>query len=401
MRSHLGAGRRDFGRRAVSVFLKLAVLYTVYALQALFLGFRSSVSAPERLVMTAGSASIVLSLLVAPAVFAAALSSFDPIDETIPGSRKREWSQLAAMALGAWLLSGFGPIASDLVLYKMNAGADLPGRPAALTDVMVLVPVAVGLFVALSGIAGAMVGQRTRWLPRWRRHLTRWVACLALVAVFWFPVMGAGILVDRYGVLFSWLLVVLPLTVPLLATWLLVRRQGYELRDFLPAQTGATRARPLDPATLDRLTTIVVDGQGKLDQATEGEPVFKNEAEAEILGFVVGLRRVVASGVATPERKVQEIVRAVVEAPMPPEPAPKRVSLFATAWWPKIDVASMGEFGVSWAFLTVGLLLLGFVGGSASNLAPILNLAAAGTVGLLGAVVTVLLAERRLVPAAA
>lgn len=384
--------RHDFARRAAAVFVKLAVLYGLYALQALVFGFRSSVSVPARLIMTAGSASIVLSLLVPPAVFAAALSSFDPIDEAAPGSRKRDWSQLAAMALGAWLLSGFGPIASDYVLYKMRTAADLPTHPAAFTEVMVLVPIAIGLFVVLSGVAGALVGQRTRWLPRWRRHLVRWVFGLALVAVFCFPVMGAGELVDRYGVSVAWLLVLLPLTVPAAATWVLLRLQGYQLRDLLPAPVGATRSRPLDPAAIDRLTTIVVEGERETDQATEDELVFKNEAEAEMFRFLARLRRVVAPGVATSDRKVQEIVHAVVATPPSPEPAPKRLRLPAADWWPKIDIAPMGEFGVSWACLTVGLLFFGLVGGTSPNLV------AAAVLGLLGTAVTMLLAERRPIP---
>lgn len=390
----------DFVRRAAAVFLKLAVLYGLYALQALVFGFRSSVSVPARLVMTAGSASIVLSLLVPPAVFAAALSSFDPIDEAAPGSRKRDWSQLVAMALGAWLLSGFGPIASDYVLYKMRAAADLPTHPVAFTEVMVLVPIAIGLFVVLSGVAGALVGQRTRWLPRWRRHLVRWVSGLALVAVFWFPVMGAGELVDRYGVSVAWLLVLLPLIVPAAATWGLLRMQGYQLRDLLPAPAGATRSRPLDPAVIDRLTTIVVEGEQEtdvegereIDQAMEDELVFKNEAEAEMFRFLAGLRRVVAPGVATSDRKVQEIVHAVVATPPSPGPAPKRLRQPAADWWPKIDIAPMGEFGVSWACLTVGLLFFGLVGGTSPNLV------AAAVLGLLGTAATMLLAERRPIP---
>lgn len=392
MRSRPRAGRHDFVRRAAAVFLKLAVLYGLYTLQALVHGFRSSVAVPDRLVMTAGSASIVLSLLVPLAVFAAALSSFDPIDEAAPGSRKRDWKQLAAMALGAWLLSGLGPIASDFVLYKMRTAAELPSHPVAFTEVMVLVPVTIGLFVVLSGVAGALVGQRTQWLPRWCRHLVQWVACLALVAVFWFPVMGAGELVDRHGGSVAWLLVLLPLTVPVIATWVLLRMQGYELRDLLPVPAGATRSRPLDPAAIDRLTTIVVEGKRETDQAMEGELVFKNEAEAEMFRFLAELRRVVAPGVATSDRKVQEIVHAVIATPPLPRPAPKQVRLRAAAWWPKIDIAPMREVGVSWACLTVGLLLLGLVGG----ISP--NLVAAAVLGLLGAIGTMLLAEQRPIP---
>lgn len=392
MPSRPDSRQHDFARRAVSVYLKLALLYGLYALQALFHGFRSSVSVPDRLVMTAGSASIVLSLLVPPAVFAAALSAFDPIDETAPGNRKRDWYRLVAMALGAWLLSGLGPVAADVGLYKMRDAAGLPGRPATFTEVMVLVPVAIGLFVVLSGVAGALVGQRTRGLSRWRCHLVRWVACLALVAAFWFPVMGAGALVDRHGVSVAWLLVLLPLTAPFLATWLLMRMQGYELRDILPAPTRATRYRPLDPACIDQLTTIVVEGPSDADPATAGELAFKNEAEAEMFRFVAGLRRAVAPGAPISERKVQEIVRAVVEVPVPPEPARKQVRLTVPAWWPKIDIASMGEFGVSWACLTVGLLFLGLVGGTAPNLL------AAAVLALLGTAVTMLLAEHRPIP---
>ena len=402
MTSRSSALTHAFARRASSIFVKLAALYGLYALYALFHGFRSSVTIPARLVMSAGSASIVLSLLVPPAVFAAALSSFDPIDEAAPGSRKRDWSRLGAMALGAWFLSGFGPVTSDVVLYTMRTAAGEPGHPVNLTEVMVLVPVAIGLFVVLAGVAGAMVGQRTRWLPRWHRQLVQWVSCLALVAVFWFPVMGAGALVDRYGISVAWLLVLLPLTVPLVATWFLVRMQGYELRDLLPAPSGPTPSRPLDAATLDRLVTAVVaddrDGiagarpVGGRTAAAGGDVVLKNEAEAEMFRFMSGLRRVMARNATLPEHNVEELVRIVVNAAAPPTPVPTPIRPRSWAWRPKIDIAALGEFGVSWACLTVGLLFFGLVGGTS----PQLGVAAA--LGLVGTAVAVLLARRGAVP---
>ena len=396
MRSRPGSFRHDFAQRAAYIFLKLAALYGLYALQNLVHGFRSSVPVPDRIVMTGGSASIVLSLLVPPAVFAAALSSFEPFDETAPGSRKHDWSRLVAMALGAWLLSGFGPIASDLVLYSMRTSAGLPGHPVNLTEVMVVVPVAIGFFVLLSGVAGALVGQRTRQLPRWRRQLVRWVACLALVAVFWFPVMGAGALVDRYGVSVAWLLLLLPLTVPLVATWRLLRMQGYELRDLLPAPGRATRSRPLDMAAMDRLITAAVktdDREGGDDAGRE--VVLDNEAEAEMFRFLTGLRRALVRGAALPEHKVDEIVRVALEAAPAPAPAPTQTRRRVWAWPPNVDVAPLGEFGVSWACLTVGLLFFGLVGGTSPNAG------AAAVLGLLGSAATVLLAKRRPAPLSA
>ena len=230
----------------------------------------------------------------------------------------------------------------------------------------------------------------------------QWVSCLALVAVFWFPVMGAGALVDRYGISVAWLLVLLPLTAPLVATWFLVRMQGYELRDLLPAPSGPTPSRPLDAATLDRLVTAVVADDrdsiagarpvGGRTAAAGGEVVLKNEAEAEMFRFLSGLRRVMARNATLPERNVEELVRVVVDAAAPPTPTPTPIRPRPWAWWREVDIAALGEFGVSWACLTVGLLFFGLVGGTS----PQLGVAAA--LGLVGTGVAVLLARRGAVP---
>ena len=372
-----------FPRRAGAVFLKLGALYAIYALSALE-NFPGVYTMAQRLALSIGSASIVLSLLVPAAVFMAAGRHFDPIDEAEVGGRRRQWAWLGLMALVAYLLSAFGPGLSDramAVLAPPPEGFATPeGPPSAVAKY--IVPFAIGLLVVVAGIAGAVVGQITTWAPRWRRHLWMWAAGVTLTVGFFLSMVGIGELVDRHGVILAWAFLPGPLVLPLLGTWALLRSQRIPVRDVL--RPDYAKSLPVDAEGLDRLLSAVRDAATP-EELDAG--VAANEHEAELARFLIAVREAAAPTMEVSEQQMQKLVRATLAAAAETvsRPQPRR----SFAWWPRLDLAAAREFAVSWGCLASGLAVLGLVGGVSPNAL------AAGTVGLLGAVVGVWLARRQ------
>lgn len=381
------ARANSFSWRVGAIFLSLAVLYGLYALQALD-NFSASVSMPRRLIMTAASASVALAMLVPVATFAAALHRFDLFDETTLGSRRRDWTLLALAGLGSYVSSTIGPLAS--------AAGTFSDRPVAGIAAMILVPVAIGIFSIVAGIAGALVGQLTEWMIPWRRQVARWAACLALLFFFCAAVVAVDALVARHGWPVAWLFVPGPLAVPAAATWIMLRVQGYRVRDMLPVPAAGTRRRPLGPEALDRLATTVARADWELaapvvkGKAEAGQPRTASGHESEMAAFLSGLRRVALPDLKVSDAQVEKIVHAVVAAAPDSSPASEPSSQRLVARQRRLDLATVAELGVSWASLAVGLVLLGAVGGVPPNIG-----AAAG-IGLLGSVAGVWIARRRL-----
>lgn len=382
-----------FPRRAGAVFLKLGALYALYALHALE-DFPEVYTTAERLVLSIASAGVVLSLLVPVAVFEAAGRHFDPVDEAVVGGRRRQWAWLGLMGLAAYLLSALGPELSDRALAVLVAppeGFVMPERPASAKAVRLLAPVAVGLQVVVAGIAGAMVGQKTTWAPRWQRHLWTWAAGVTLTVCFFGSLVVIGELADRRSLLFAWALVPGPLVLPLLGTWALLRSERIPARDVL--RPGGVKSLPVDLDAFDRLLSAVRDA------ATPKEfdaGAVANERDAELGRFLVAVREAAAPTLKTSEKQMQELVRTTLaeasRTASRAKPEPKR----SPAWWPRIDWAVVGELTVAWGCLASGLAILGLVGGRASPDGG--AAAAAGAVGLFGAAVSVWLARRRPAP---
>ena len=201
---HPGSGERSdrsaFARLAGIWFLGLSGLYALYTWTS-FVGLRAEATTLGRLIMVAGPMTFALSLLVAPAVFAAARDRFDLFGCQAPGTRARQWVLLVAFALAAYVLSALDPaIAESLV----ETGQGTPPEPAGATPrtlqlVRFALPVTVGLLILVAGCAGALVGHVTRgWRPR-RRDVAHWFACLALVASFLLPLLIATSLIMNRG----------------------------------------------------------------------------------------------------------------------------------------------------------------------------------------------------------
>jgi len=224
-------GGAAFARLAGIWILGLFGLYALYMWTA-FTGLRAETTSLGRLVMVAGPMTFALSLLVAPAVFAAARDRFDLSGRRLPGTRACcQWVVLVAFALAAYLLSGFGPA---IVESLAQAGQGRPPEPArAATESLLqaarsLLSVTVGLFAIVSGYAGALIGHVTRgWHPR-KRDIAHWLACLALVASFLLPLLFAtGFILNR-GASPAWIILG-PLFLPTLLTALLAWRERHAL----------------------------------------------------------------------------------------------------------------------------------------------------------------------------
>lgn len=379
MADHATARGDSFAWRLSAIYLSLTALYALYALQALD-NFAESVSMPRRLMMTAGSASVALALLVPVAMFLAALRGFDLFDETEPGKRRRDWIVLFLAALGSYLSSAIGPLASA-------SGTSLAERPVSGVAAMLLLPLALGVFSVVAGIVGALVGDRTKWMIAWRRHVARWTACCVLLVLFCIAVVVADALIARHGWGAAWLFVVAPPSAPVAAAWIMLRLQGHHVRDMLPVPSAGTKRRPLGPGAMDRLATIVA----RQPHRGTAAPAFESKAEADMAAFLGGFRRVALADVAVSDVQVEKIVDAVVAAAPSSSSAPIAASRGFVVWRRRFDVAAAGELGVSWAGIVAGLLLLGAVGG----LAP--DVGAAAGVGLLGSVASVWMARRRTV----
>lgn len=323
----------------------------------------------RRLMMTASSASVALALLVPVATFSAALRGFDLFDETAPGKRRRDWIVLFLAALGSCLSSAIGPLAS-------TAGTSLAERPVSGVAAMLFLPLAMGFFSVVAGIAGALIGDLTKWMTPSRRQIARWTACWSLLLLFCAAVVAVDALVARHGWATAWLFVAGPPTGPVAAAWIMLRMQGHHVRDMFSAPSAGTKRRPLGPEALDRLATIIARGS---DRSTAA-PVVESKAEADMAAFLSGLRRVASPDVAISDAQVEKIVDAVVAAAPGSCPAPITASRGLVAQRRRFDVAAAGELGVAWAGFVAGLLLVGAVGG----LAP--DVGAAAGVGLLGSI---------------
>lgn len=377
-----------FPRRAGAVFLKLGALYALYALHALK-DFPASQTLMVKLALSIASAGVVLSLLVPVAVFMAAGQHFDPVDEAVAGGRRRQWTWLGLMGLGAYLLSALGPQVSDWALAVVSPrpeGFVMPERPASNRAVRILVPIAIGLQVVIAAVAGALVGRKTMWAPRWQRHLWTWVAGVTLTVCFFGSVVVIGELADRRSLLFAWALVPGPLVLPLLGTWTLLRSQRIPVRDVL--RPGGAKSLPVDLDAFDRLLSAVRDAASpeELDGGATA-----NEREAELGRFLIAVREAAAPTLTTSEKRMQELVRTTLaEASRTgSRPEPKR----SPAWRPRFAWAATGELTVAWGCLASGLAILGLAAGQPPNAV------AAAAVGLLGAAVSVWLARRRPAPA--
>lgn len=372
-----------FLRRAGSHFAKLAGLYALYVAWAFLHDYPASVSYLHRVALLFGGASFALALLVAAAAFAAAVDHFDLFGERAIETRKHDWMRLALLGLAACLAPEAGlPLSDyllDIVASDRVRGVVQPG--ADYTSARLLVPVAVGIFVMISGVAGAAVGHATEWWEPVRSRAARWLTFSGLAIVFWIPVMVMTDLVRFQGYP-PILTVVVPCLLPALATCLLVRSRGYGVLEVLGLDRR--QANWLDADALERVLDVVVH-EDEESRPTIEEAIH-DEAELETAKFLRGLRRVAAPKFKITDEEVEKIVATALAAPPAQAVPASRASRLRAATLRSL--AWVGEYGLSWAVLAAGLMLCG----TATGVLP--NPAAAAALGTLGVVVQTCLSQR-------
>lgn len=362
----------DFARRTGVHFARLAGLYALYSVWLFFVYYASTPSYLLRFIFVGEASAFWLGALVPLAVFAAAVNRFDLFGEM--ETRRQDWKWLAAIAGGMCLYIFLATVAWEYVL--LLAAPELVRTWPSFSVGRQSVDIAIGIFVVIAGVAGAATGHATQsWSPL-RRVAGRWLVAVVLVVSFAAALDHFAYLARMHGYSAGWTVLCAPL-LPLLATCALVRACRYGVLEVI----GLNRryANWLDEHAVDRIVTAVVreDQEG----GPRAEEVAQTEAELDFARFVRGLRRVAVPMVEVTEAEAREMVaRALAEAP--PRPAPRSRRL-RSKW---LEPERLGEFGVAWAFLSVGLTLPGLLqepGLLWQGVGP--YLAPAVTIGLLGA----------------
>ena len=226
-----------FSRRIAIWVVFLLAVYLAYSATH-FRGRPDAVA--DFLAMVARRLPVMVIQILPPAVFAGALNGCAIFGADSAGSQRRHWILLAMLAMVAYALpslalpmlttGGDWPLPSALVHSARSAQAAAEAatgneaarylRRAANHLATLLVPIANAGFVLLAAVLGDLTGRLTGSLSTWSRYATRWLSGGLLFAAFWIPVAMAGELVGYYAV-WGGVLLVLPLSVPLVAAGIL------------------------------------------------------------------------------------------------------------------------------------------------------------------------------------
>lgn len=376
---------RRFRHRIVTGFFGLCVLYGVYAIGA-FVAVEPGATLAYRLVVVLGMATYPVPIILAVAVFIALLDDSHLTGVAGSPSRFRRLGFLGALAIGAGAAAILGPWAFDRALEATGSGlqAALPQEGmVADANARAMMPVAVALLVPVAAIAGSVIGRKTRGLSDDRRIVTRWVAGVLLVALFFSTTFVVGELIVMHGALSPLWLAIAPPLVPFLLTCAVAGRDCARIAESLVSRIRDRRPR-MDPAALDDLVTAIREADDP--EAAAAAVMARGDADREMAVLVGGLSRVGATAAsAIDESRVREIVDVLATRPGPdlqvaplpddPLPGPGRAQIAAAVV-------------VIWISLTTGLLLLG----GADIAAP--TLVSASAAGALGAWATIEIACR-------
>ena len=379
-----GELKRGFRRRIAYGFFGLTALYAVYAVGA-FLALEPEASILYRLVLVFGTATFPLTVLLAPAVFVAALDDFDLHGTTDAGARQRHWRLVALVALGAGLASGIGPVIFD---HALAAVGDIDHVPVpregmvAEANARLMVPPAIALLVFVACLAGAIVGRQTTGLSDAPRILVRWLAGALLVALFWATMVAVAELITMHGMLSPIWLALAPPLVPFFLTWILARDDCARIARSLVDRIRHREER-MDPLVLDDLVTAIQRADGADSGIAGATADHQPDPEmVELLTRLDGLERPRATADESP---VREIVDALT---VPPPGVVRDVPQQADPRPPPGRLQTAGAVVGCWACLSTALLLLG---GAAIGPSTI---ASASIAGVLGAWATVEIACR-------
>ena len=337
MRLRPRTGTASFGQLTARWLLGFGVMYAFYTWYA-FEGLTGESSMAERIVMVLGPLPVALSLLISPALFAAAT-------ETRHGS----WSSLLLFSLAAYLLSAVGPTVTVSLTPTVPDQLSEPMFVSApeLELGRLLLPFTIAVFTPLVGVAGACVGHVTRWWRPGKQEAARRFACLALMASFWIPLWISVTLILNHGFPAAWILASLVLPVSLAGCTIAWRKSVNPEIGLFPWGTPAPSSS-LDPQTLDRIVSAVAKAQdpGPL----EVDARSRTELATEMARLVVGIRRIVAPRAKATESQVREIVAALASQSRAAATRPARF------WRARVGSGKLSGFCAEWTCLAGGFL---------------------------------------------
>lgn len=365
-----------FGSSAMRWFLGLSGLYLLYA-SANVVGFADDLRIVNRLGMVLGPTMVALSLLVAPATFAAAAS--DSVSEGRERRTVRKQSvQLALLALGAFALYGLAPRISSALLAVGGRAPTVAAASPIVESARFWVPSTIAIFTVLAGVAGGFTSRVMEWWSPGRRVAMTWLSFLGLFLSFWLPFLLTTNLILHGGVGTAWILpasLLLPVILIAGTAWWLVgdlrlpgafRRHGGDVDAF-------------DPLHLDRVDRAINPPSGGPDEPAIGA-VAATQAELEMIHLARGIRTVVGPSANLSPQRVDEIVNSLLDMPQTKAAKPT-IAQRVRARVGRPRAATVGQFCTNWACLAAVLLMVGMLGGVPPNLVL------AGLAGLLGSVV--------------
>ena len=313
--------------------------------------------------MVLGPTTTALSLLVAPATFAATVRNPSLLEEQEPRVLVGLLAQLSLLALAGYALCAFGPWVGQAFLTPgPYPPPEVPAREA-FESARVWVPSAVSIFAVLSGVAGCLIGRLTEgWNPK-RQVTTLWFSCLALFLSFWLPLLLIVNWIVHRGVPTSW---ILPgsLLLPVLSIAVVAWRASDALHWTVDFRRYRTKSNSYDPRHLDWVDSVL-NPSGDRAEEISIPPMEATRSEHEMIHLAQGLRRVLGPAVKMSPERVIEIVDSLRDAPA------SVVSRPATTRRIRDDggrFAWVGEFCASWTCLGLGLVMVGMLGGVPPNL---------------------------------
>ena len=359
-----------FAGSAVRWFLGLSGLYVLYA-AGTFLAL-DDFRIVNRIAMVLGPTLAGLSLLIAPATFAAAADSFTGHELRIV---RRQLGQMALLALGAYALYGFGPRVSSAFLAPEGLAPTVGATSQIVDSARYWVPSTIAIFTVLSGVAGSLMSRVIEWWNPGRRVTMMWLSFLGLFLSFWLPFLLTTNLILHSGVAPAWILpgsLLLPtILIAGIAWW---QAEGLRLPNVLRRRRG--QDRPHHRPRFDRVDRAVNPPADRPDEPAIAAATA-TRAELEMIHLAKGIRSVVGPSANLSPQRVDEIVNRLLDAPRTEATrqegarrAPDRIHRPAT----------VGQFCTNWACLAAVLLMVGMLGGVPPNLAL------AGLAGLLGSV---------------
>ena len=366
---------------AVRWFLGLSGLYALYALMNTLFGLDDDLRVVDQLAMMVGPISTALSLLVAPATFAATAGHPLALGRRDPGDVSWYAARLVLFGLGAWGLCAVGPwFSSVFVSSERYAAPDVvPASQQLLEGARMLVPIAIAVFAVLCGVGGALIGRAAEWWhPRGRAPAT-WLCWLALFLSFWLPFLLTGNLILHRGIPVVWILVG-PLLIPSLLIAVFALGVFDDLRRTVSSMGRLGKPEWYDPDHLDRIDSAVnPPGDGESERFVE--PKDMTRSELEMIRMVKGIRQVVGRETNLSPQRLDEITNVLLDAPASEETRVKQGQSRGD------QLRRLGGFCTTWTCLASGMLMVGMLGGTPPNLGL------AGVLGLLGSIVVLVATE--------